>query len=187
MAASLLRVLSERHEIPFKQHADLLCVDDLHLEFEMGLAGALESRLERCQRGIIRPHANGTEHSAHRASVADVALADYDVRIAVPKLQPEHGIAGQGGQCTEAAAEGGAKMIVVWLQRCRHYKLCAVVAFHFCTHGLRERYLLMQEAFGITQKVVVHGNKAVGVSFHFAHQLDRQALGVSGLINVSSE
>ncbi len=77
------------HEVTFEYRADLVRVDDLHLEFEVRLAGGLESRLECCQGGIIRSHAHRTEYLAHRALIPDRALADDDMSIAVAELQPE--------------------------------------------------------------------------------------------------
>ena len=94
--------------------------------------------------------------------VADVAFTDDDVRLAVAEFQPEHGVAGQGGQGAETATECGAEVIVIRLQRSGHDELCAVVAFQCYAHGVSERNLLVEETFGVTQKVVVHGMELSG-------------------------
>lgn len=62
-----------------------------------------------------RDAAGGVDFSSDSAEVFDAAASDDDVDFTITESRTECAVTGEGGHGCEAASEGGAEVVLVWL------------------------------------------------------------------------
>lgn len=100
----------------------------------------------------------------NRAEVGNGAFADDDVGGAIAEFQPKEAVAGEGGESGEAAAEGCAEVVVIWLKGRGDDKRLGGAAGEADTHGFGERDLGMEVLLEILEELGVAVHFSIGIA-----------------------
>ena len=135
-------------------------------EFQPGAAFAGEVFVKLREGGGVRPAADRMEIVEHGAEKGDGAFPNDDVAMRIADFEPDEAVAGEGGESVQAAAEGGAEVVVIQGKGSAQHELFAVVGFDADAHCAGDGNEPMEVVFdlgGVSQHAgVKHERRAIG-------------------------